>query len=130
MNIIEKFLERNKEWAQNKEKQNLDFFNQPSKGQSPEVLRIGCSDSRVPVTEITGSNLGEVFVNRNIANLVVHTDFNLMSVLQYGVEQLKVNHVIVCGHYGCGGVKASLSNIEYGLINKCIREIKDLYVGK
>jgi carbonic anhydrase len=95
-------------------------------GQSPKFLFIGCSDSRVPVSEITGTAPGEVFVHRNVANLVVSTDLNLLSVLQYAVEVLKVEHVIVCGHYGCGGVKASMHDKDLGLINKWLRNIKDV----
>jgi carbonic anhydrase len=98
-----------------------------NQGQSPEFLWIGCSDSRVPAEDITNSSPGEIFVHRNVANLVVHTDLNLLSVLQFAVEVLQVRHVIVCGHYNCGGVKAALSNKQLGLINKWLRNIKDTY---
>lgn len=103
------------------------FFENMALDQKPNFLWIGCSDSRVPAEEITQVQPGEIFVHRNVANLVVHTDMNMLSVLQYAVEVLKVKHVIVCGHYGCGGVKAALSNNDLGLINKWLRSIKDVY---
>ena len=105
----------------------LSFFNTLSEGQSPDFFWIGCSDSRVPANEITNTRSGQIFVHRNIANMVVNTDMNLLSGLQYAVEELGVKHVIVCGHYGCGGIKAALSNKHHGLINKWIRNIKDVY---
>jgi carbonic anhydrase len=104
-----------------------DFFNRLANIQSPEYLWIGCSDSRVSANEITGTQPGEIFVHRNIANMVVHTDLNLLSVLQYAIEVLKVKHVIVCGHYGCGGVRAAMTNQSFGIINKWLRNIKDVY---
>ncbi len=120
------FLE-NKAWAKEKLTDDPDYFNRLADLQSPEFLWIGCSDSRVPANEITGTQPGEIFVHRNIANMVVHTDLNLLSVLQYAVEVLKVKHVIVCGHYGCGGVKAAMTNHNMGIINKWLRNIKDVH---
>lgn len=104
-----------------------DFFTRLSKQQKPEFLWVGCSDSRVPANEITNTDPGEIFVHRNIANVVVHTDLNFMSVLQYSVEVLKVKHIIVCGHYGCGGVLAAMSHSHLGLVNKWVRNIKEVY---
>lgn len=117
----------NKAWAENTVARDPEFFHRLEKVQRPEFLWIGCSDSRVPANEITGTNPGEIFVHRNIANMVVHTDLNLLSVLQYAVEQLKVKHIIVCGHYGCGGVHAAMTHQSLGLINKWLRNIKDVY---
>ena len=104
-----------------------NYFSRLSNLQTPEFLWIGCSDSRVPANEITGTEPGEIFVQRNIANMVIHTDLNLLSVLQYAVEVLEVKHIIVCGHYGCGGVKAAMGNHSLGIINKWLRNIKDVY---
>ena len=127
MNPYEKLLLQNKAWSEEKIHQDKDFFNRLSHQQKPNFLWIGCSDSRVPANEITGTDPGEVFVHRNIANIVVHTDLNLLSVLQYAVEVLEVDHIIVCGHYGCGGVEAALGNKSFGLINKWLRNIKEVY---
>jgi carbonic anhydrase len=127
MNEVEKILLANKSWAQEKKMFDPDFFKRLENVQSPKFLWIGCSDSRVPANEITGTQPGEIFVHRNVANMVVHTDLNLLTVLSYAVEVLKVKHVIVCGHYGCGGVHAALSRKNYGLINKWLRNIKDVY---
>ena len=127
MKSYEKLLEENKQWASRKLKDDPEFFNRLLHLQTPEFLWIGCSDSRVPANEITGTQPGEIFVHRNIANMVVHTDLNLLSVLQYAVEYLKVKHIIVCGHYGCGGVKAALTNHNFGIINKWLRNIKDVH---
>jgi carbonic anhydrase len=127
MKPYEKLLLENKAWAAEKVADDADFFNRLANIQSPEYLWIGCSDSRVPANEITGTQPGEIFVHRNIANMVVHTDLNLLSVLQYAVEVLKVKHIIVCGHYGCGGVKAAMTQQSLGIINKWLRNIKDVY---
>jgi carbonic anhydrase len=127
MDAVEKILLANKSWAQEKKMFDPNFFNRLANVQTPEFLWIGCSDSRVPANEITGTQPGEIFVHRNVANMVVHTDLNLLTVLSYAVEVLKVKHVIVCGHYGCGGVNAALTKKNYGLINKWLRNIKDVY---
>ncbi len=127
MQVYEKLLLKNKAWAQETVKDDPNFFLELSKLQTPEFLWIGCSDSRVPANEITGTRPGEIFVHRNIANMVVHTDLNLLSVLEYAVVYLKVKHIIVCGHYGCGGVKAAMNSHSYGIINKWLRNIKDVY---
>ena len=127
MKAYEKLLENNKEWADKMVKQDPEFFNRLVNVQQPEFLWIGCSDSRVPPNEITGTHPGEIFIHRNIANMVVHTDLNMLSVLEYAVNLLKVKHIIVCGHYGCGGVKAAMTRHSIGLINKWLRNIKDVY---
>jgi len=126
-NSYRKLLENNKAWAILKKYNNPELFNGLAENQSPEYLWIGCSDSRVPANEVTGTKPGEIFVHRNIANLVIHTDMNLLSVLSYGVEVLKVKHIIVCGHYGCGGVSAAMGNKQYGLIDNWLRHLKDVY---
>lgn len=125
--FYKKLLENNKNWVEEKLNINPNYFNKLAQGQNPPLLWIGCSDSRVPANEITGTKSGEVFVHRNIANMVVHTDMNMLSVLDYAVNILKVKHIIVCGHYGCGGIRASLSNKSNGLIDNWIRHIKDVY---
>lgn len=117
----------NKAWVQEKLKTRPDFFSKQAETQTPAFLWIGCSDSRVPAEDVTGAEPGELFVHRNVANMVVHTDFNMLSVVQYAVEVLKVKHVIVCGHYNCGGVKNAMTNQDLGLINKWLRHIKDVY---
>ncbi|PIT99384.1 MAG: carbonic anhydrase [Bdellovibrionales bacterium CG10_big_fil_rev_8_21_14_0_10_45_34] len=127
MESYKKLLLANKAWMKEKLELKPDFFTQLAKEQKPEFLWIGCSDSRVPAEEITGTEPGELFVHRNIANVVVHTDFNLLSVLQFAVDYLKVKHIIVCGHYGCGGVRASLTHNRFGLLNKWLRNIKDVH---
>ncbi len=127
METYEKLLLENKAWAKEKVTDDPEYFNRLVNIQHPEFLWIGCSDSRVPANEITGTAPGEIFVHRNIANMVVHTDLNLLSVLQYAVEVLKVKHIIVCGHYGCGGVKAAMTNHNFGIINKWLRNIKDVH---
>ncbi|MEI7575323.1 MAG: carbonic anhydrase [Armatimonadota bacterium] len=120
-------LAANHEWVQKKLSVSPKFFEDLSHDQQPEFLWIGCSDSRVPAEEVTGASPGQLFVHRNVANLVIHTDFNMLAVLQYAVEVLKVRHIIVCGHYGCGGVMNAMSNKDLGLINKWLRHIKDVY---
>jgi carbonic anhydrase len=127
MKSYEILLENNKNWAKQSIEKDPEFFNRLKNTQTPEYLWIGCSDSRVPPDSITGTVPGEIFIHRNIANMVVHTDFNMLSVLQYAVEVLKVKHVIVCGHYNCGGVKAAMTHQSLGIINKWLRNIKDVY---
>ena len=128
MKPYEVLLNDNKQWAAEKIEADPEFFKKLSSLQTPEFLWIGCSDSRVPANEITGTEPGEIFVHRNIANLVIHTDVNLLSVLEYAVVHLKVNHVIVCGHYGCGGIKAAMGNTDYKqVLNMWLRHIKDVY---
>lgn len=125
--FYKKLLENNKAWVAGKLAQDPDYFNKLAAGQQPPLLWIGCADSRVPANEIIGAQPGEVFVHRNIANMVIHSDMNMLSVLDYAVNALKVRHVIVCGHYGCGGVKAAMGNNSIGLIDNWIRHIKDVY---
>lgn len=125
--FYKKILENNKKWVEEKLQISPDFFNNLAEGQNPPLLWIGCSDSRVPANEIIGAEAGEVFVHRNIANMVVHSDMNMLSVLDYAVNILKVEHVIVCGHYGCGGVKAAMGNSSIGIIDNWIRHIKSEY---
>lgn len=127
MLAYEKLLKDNKAWAAEKIGTDPSFFARLENVQTPQYLWIGCSDSRVPANEITNTQPGEMFVHRNIANVVDHTDLNMLSVLQYAVEVLKVRHIIVCGHYGCGGVKAAMGNKSYGLIDNWLRNIKDIY---
>jgi carbonic anhydrase len=128
MTPIEKLLLENKAWAEEIKSDDPAYFERLSHLQTPEFLWIGCSDSRVPADKITGTQPGEIFVHRNIANLVIHTDVNLLSVLDYAVNHLKVNHVIVCGHYGCGGVKAAMTNHDFKyVLNMWLRNIKDVY---
>src|SRR5690554_4155978 len=120
-------LENNKKWVQSKLELDPEYFKRLAQGQEPPLLWIGCADSRVPANEIIGAEPGEVFVHRNIANMVVHTDMNMLSVLDYAVNALKVKHLIVCGHYGCGGVKAAMCNQSFGLVDNWIRHIKSIY---
>lgn len=123
----DKLLQGNKNWVAAQLAEDPHYFDKLSQGQHPEVLWIGCSDSRVPANEVTNTKPGEVFVHRNIANVCVHSDMNMLSVLDYAVNVLKVKHVIVSGHYGCGGVAAALGNKQYGLIDNWLRHIKDVY---
>jgi carbonic anhydrase len=128
MSSYRKLLMDNKAWAKKQVENDPEFFKRLSSLQTPEFLWIGCSDSRVPADKITGTQPGEIFVHRNIANMVVHTDVNLLSVLDYAVNNLKVNHIIVCGHYGCGGIKAAMTNHDFRyILNMWLRNIKDVY---
>ena len=127
MKEYKKLLISNKAWASERLEVDEHYFDDLSKDQNPLFLWIGCADSRVPAEEITHADPGEIFVHRNVANMVVHTDMNLLSVLQYAVEVLKIRHIIVCGHYNCGGVKAAMTNKDFGLINKWLRNIKEVY---
>ncbi|MES2062777.1 MAG: carbonate dehydratase [Bacteroidota bacterium] len=122
-----KLIKGNSNWVAERVKEDPEYFTKLAQGQQPEVLWIGCSDSRVPANEVTGTQPGEVFVHRNIANVCVHSDMNMLSVLDYAVNVLKVKHVIVAGHYGCGGVAAALSNKQFGIIDNWLRHIKDVY---
>ncbi|NQW77547.1 MAG: carbonic anhydrase [Cytophagales bacterium] len=127
MKEYKKLLLSNKAWASERLEVDAHYFDDLSKDQNPLFLWIGCADSRVPAEEITHADPGEIFVHRNVANMVVHTDMNLLSVLQYAVEVLKIKHIIICGHYNCGGVKAAMTNKDFGLINKWLRNIKEVY---
>ncbi len=124
---MDDLFEKNRKWAERIKESDPDFFLNLSKRQNPEYLWVGCSDSRVPANEIVDMPPGTMFVHRNIANVVVHTDLNCMSVIQYAVEVLKVKHIIVCGHYGCGGIQTAMENKEHGLIDNWLGNIKDLY---
>lgn len=125
--LYERMLQNNESWVESRLSQDPDYFDKLSSGQSPHVLWIGCADSRVGAEVITQSEPGEIFVHRNIANVIVHTDLNAMSVVQYAVEVLHVQHIIVCGHYGCGGVLAAMKQENYGLVNKWLQNIKEVY---
>jgi carbonic anhydrase len=127
MKSYEKLLLENKAWAQEKLDIDPDYFKNMAKGEKPDFLWIGSSDSRIPANEITNTEPGEILVHRNIANLVIHTDFNMLSVLQYAVEELEVSHIIICGHYGCEAIKTALDHQHHGLLNKWLRNIKDVY---
>ncbi|HXH64345.1 MAG TPA: carbonate dehydratase [Mariprofundaceae bacterium] len=126
---IHRLIENNRRWAARLKQSDPDYFKRRAESQTPGYLWIGCSDSRVPANEVIGVEPGEVFVHRNVGNVVVHTDFNCLSVLEFGIEQLKIDEIIVCGHYGCGAVNAAMQNHEYGLIDNWLRHIKDLYVA-
>ncbi len=123
----DELLQGNRDWVKNETEKDPDYFNKLAAGQEPDVLWIGCSDSRVPANEVTNTKPGQVFVHRNIANVCVHSDMNMLSVLDYAVNVLKVKHVIVSGHYGCGGIAAALSKQQFGLIDNWLRHIKDVY---
>ncbi|NDP27860.1 MAG: carbonate dehydratase [Flavobacterium sp.] len=127
IDFYKKILDNNKKWVEDSLADDPNFFQDLAKQQTPPLLWIGCSDSRVPANEIVGAKPGDVFVHRNIANMVVHSDMNMLSVLDYAVNVLKVKHVIVCGHYGCGGVQAAMTNQSIGIIDNWIRHIKDVY---
>jgi carbonic anhydrase len=127
MKTLANVFDNNKKWAKKTTEVNPMFFKELAKIQRPNYLWIGCSDSRVPANDIMGLKPGEVFVHRNIANMVIHTDFNFLSVLQYAVDVLNLEHVIVCGHYGCGGITAAVENKNHGLIDNWLRHIKDVY---
>ncbi|HLV70387.1 MAG TPA: carbonic anhydrase [Xanthomarina sp.] len=124
---LDKVFENNKSWIQDKLSVNKDYFEELGRGQSPELLYIGCADSRVTAEELMGAAPGEVFVHRNIANMVISIDLNVMSVINYAVDHLKVKHVIVCGHYACGGVKAAMQSSDLGILNPWLRNIRDVY---
>ncbi len=127
ISLYQSLLDGNKKWVNDRLEENPEFFKELSKSQNPPVMWIGCSDSRVPANEITNTRPGEVFVHRNIANMVVHTDINMLSVLDYALTVLNVQHVIVCGHYNCGGINAALSRTQFGLIDNWLRNIKDVH---
>jgi len=127
MKDLHRLLDQNRAWAENIKASDPDFFQNLAKQQNPRYLWIGCADSRVPSTQLAGLMPGEMFVHRNVANLVVHTDFNCLSVMQYAVDVLKVEHIIVCGHDGCGGVKAAMSDLNFGLINNWLRHVQDVF---
>lgn len=126
MKDLKRLLDQNRVWAENIKASDPDFFQTLAKQQSPRYLWIGCADSRVPATQLVGMVPGEMFVHRNVANVVDHTDFNCLSVMQYAVDVLKVEHIIVCGHHGCGGVKAAMDNLQLGLIDNWLRHVQDV----
>ena len=126
MKKLEKLIDGNKTWSESLRAKHPEFFEDLSKQQNPEYLWIGCSDSRVPSTQLVGMSPGEMFVHRNVANVVVHTDLNCLAVIQYAVDVLRVKHIIVCGHYGCGGVKAAMDDSRLGLIDNWLRHIQDV----
>ncbi|HVF57696.1 MAG TPA: carbonate dehydratase [Pyrinomonadaceae bacterium] len=126
MKNLSELLENNKAWSEGIKAHDPEFFSALARQQTPRYLWIGCSDSRVPATQLVGLAAGELFVHRNVANVVVHTDFNCLSVLQFAVDVLKVEHVIVCGHYGCGGVQAAMRNLQLGLIDNWLRHVQDV----
>jgi carbonic anhydrase len=127
MRVLKHLFDNNRAWVAKMTDDDPHFFEKLSQQQSPQYLWVGCSDSRVPANEIIGLPPGEVFVHRNIANAVIHTDLNCLSVIQYAVEVLQVKHIIVCGHYGCGGIRAAMQHEEYGLLDNWLRHLKDVY---
>ena len=127
MNIYDRVFESNRRWVAEKRRTDADFFERLAAEQKPEFLYIGCSDSRVPANEIMGLEPGEVFVHRNVANIVVNTDFNVHTVIEYAVNHLDVDHIIVCGHYGCGGIGAAMQSRDLGIMNGWLREVRDVY---
>ena len=127
MKELQKLFENNRAWAERKKKEDPEVFKRLSEKQSPKFLWIGCSDSRIPANEVLGLEPGEIFVHRNVANIVPHTDFNCLSALQYGVDYLGVEHIIVCGHYGCGGAIAVIEGGQYGLVDNWLRNLRDIY---
>ncbi len=127
MDRIRRVFEGNLKWVERKRAEDAEYFSKLSSGQSPPFLYVGCSDSRVPANEIMGLAPGDVFVHRNVANLVVNTDLNVHSVIEYAVNHLKVDHIVVCGHYGCGGVQAAMQPKDLGLLNGWLREVRDVY---
>src|SRR4026207_694344 len=127
MKDLKRLLDQNRAWAENIKASDPDFFQTLAKQQSPRFLSIGCADSRVPATQLAGMLPGEMFVHRNVANVVVHTDFNCLSVMQYAVDVLKVEHIIICGHNNCGGVKAAMENSQLGLIDNWLRHVQDVF---
>jgi carbonic anhydrase len=126
MKDVKELIENNRVWAESIKSHDPDFFHAMAQQQSPRYLWVGCSDSRVPATQLVGLRPGELFVHRNVANVVVHTDFNCLSALQFAVDVLKVDHIIVCGHYGCGGVQAAMQNLQLGLIDNWLRHVQDV----
>jgi carbonic anhydrase len=126
MKDLKRLLDQNRAWAENIKASDPEFFQTLAKQQTPRFLWIGCADSRVPATQLAGMMPGEMFVHRNVANVVVHTDFNCLSVMQYAVDVLKVEHIIVCGHHGCGGVKAAMDKLQFGLIDNWLRHVQDV----
>jgi carbonic anhydrase len=129
MEDLKRLLEQNRVWAEAIKASDPGFFESLAKQQNPDFLWIGCSDSRVPATQLVGMVPGEMFVHRNVANVVVHTDFNCLSVMQYAVDVLQVNHIIVCGHHGCGGIKAAMDNLQFGLIDNWLRHVQDVMLA-
>lgn len=127
MDKYTKIFENNKKWVNKKINKKKDFFSKLYKEQSPDFLYIGCSDSRVPANVITGLDVGDIFVHRNIANIISNSDMNAMSVIQYAIEVLKVKHIVVCGHYGCGGVRTSMMSKSFGLLDNWLRNVRDVY---
>lgn len=127
MGLYENVFKNNKDWVEHKKKEDPQYFVKSSQGQSPEILYIGCSDSRIPIEQIIGAEPGEVFVHRNIANMVNNADISVQSVIQFAVQQLEVKHIVVCGHYGCGGLKAASLHKDYGSINMWLNSIHDVY---